>query len=362
MEELLVFIRLRDLCRLQKAYERRLKAHATMSRRLLDRIRDYRSDALTRWSKTLSIKGSTWSMLKPRSVTSATDTKFEVLRDMSVFATGPNIRPDTYTLVAEVPLERITAIRLEVLTDARLPKGGPGRASNGNFVLSGLRVFRVTPGTRKKQRFRTQVARADFSQTNRQVTSVLGDNPGDGWAIYPHVGKDHVAVFEFREPIVNSRSARAQLVIELDHQLHHDHNLGRFRLSVTSARSPVPLRAPAARLGEIIKRPLDKWTGEDVLLAVQHFGYREEALDRLIAAEERHRSSQPKSPSETTKAQVISEMTPKRKTHVHLRGDFLSKGEAVSAGTPSVLPPLSMRGAKPDRLDLARWLVSQQIR
>jgi hypothetical protein len=50
-----------------------------------------------------------------------------------------------------------------------------------------------------------------------------------------------------------------------------------------------------------------------------------------------------------------------RVTHVHLRGDFLDRGEAVQPGTPAVLPPLAARndtgGASPDRLDLARWLV-----
>ncbi|MBM3823443.1 MAG: DUF1549 domain-containing protein [Verrucomicrobia bacterium] len=47
-----------------------------------------------------------------------------------------------------------------------------------------------------------------------------------------------------------------------------------------------------------------------------------------------------------------------RPTHVHVRGDFLRRGEAVSPGVPAFLPPLATRGALPDRLDLARWLVS----
>ncbi len=47
---------------------------------------------------------------------------------------------------------------------------------------------------------------------------------------------------------------------------------------------------------------------------------------------------------------------PTRPTHVMIRGDFLRKGVAVSPGTPGVLPALS--GSS--RLDLAKWLVSQE--
>ena len=49
-----------------------------------------------------------------------------------------------------------------------------------------------------------------------------------------------------------------------------------------------------------------------------------------------------------------------RPTSIHLRGDFLQKGEAVTPGTPAVLPPLKAAGAAPTRLDLAKWLVSPE--
>jgi hypothetical protein len=57
---------------------------------------------------------------------------------------------------------------------------------------------------------------------------------------------------------------------------------------------------------------------------------------------------------------VVAERPERRTTHVHLRGDFLRPGARVEPGVPAVLPPLAPRGEKPDRLDLARWLVSPQ--
>lgn len=54
---------------------------------------------------------------------------------------------------------------------------------------------------------------------------------------------------------------------------------------------------------------------------------------------------------------VASRKENPRTSYVHLRGDYRSRGEDVSPGTPAVLPPLSPRGAAADRLDFARWLV-----
>jgi hypothetical protein len=61
-----------------------------------------------------------------------------------------------------------------------------------------------------------------------------------------------------------------------------------------------------------------------------------------------------------TLAQAVRELDKPRVTNVHLRGDFLSPGPEVNAGTLEVLPPLTTRGKRPDRLDLARWLVDKR--
>ena len=42
--------------------------------------------------------------------------------------------------------------------------------------------------------------------------------------------------------------------------------------------------------------------------------------------------------------------------HILIRGQYDKPGEKVSPATPSFLPPLKARGARPDRLDLARWM------
>jgi len=54
---------------------------------------------------------------------------------------------------------------------------------------------------------------------------------------------------------------------------------------------------------------------------------------------------------------VMADQAERRKTFVLAIGSYQSPGEEVTAATPGILPPLSEPDS-PDRLDLARWLVS----
>ncbi|MDX1565479.1 MAG: PSD1 and planctomycete cytochrome C domain-containing protein, partial [Phycisphaeraceae bacterium] len=58
---------------------------------------------------------------------------------------------------------------------------------------------------------------------------------------------------------------------------------------------------------------------------------------------------------------VMQELPAKkrRKTHIQIRGNFLDKGKRVRAGVPSAFHPLP-KGAKPDRLGVAKWIVSRE--
>ena len=47
-----------------------------------------------------------------------------------------------------------------------------------------------------------------------------------------------------------------------------------------------------------------------------------------------------------------------RKTHIHIRGSFLSKGPEVTAGVPAAFHPLETE--TPDRADLADWLLDER--
>jgi hypothetical protein len=57
---------------------------------------------------------------------------------------------------------------------------------------------------------------------------------------------------------------------------------------------------------------------------------------------------------------VLSELPQPRKTTVFIKGDFTRPADEVTPGTPAVLHPLEHPPGPPNRLDLAKWLVSPQ--
>ena len=82
-----------------------------------------------------------WKTLAPLGIAAAKGTTFTGLPDGSILPKGERPDVEVYTVKMRADLrEKITAIRLEMLPDDSLPAHGPGRADNGNGVLSTLSV------------------------------------------------------------------------------------------------------------------------------------------------------------------------------------------------------------------------------
>src|SRR5690606_16122564 len=84
-------------------------------------------------------------------------------------------------------------------------------------------------------------------------------------------------------------------------------------------------------------------------------------LKKLQAAVDEHAQKAPAPPD--SKAQSVAEQQyTARETRVFPRGEFLraAEGALVAPAVAPFLPKLVARGERPDRLDLARWLVSNE--
>src|SRR5688572_12664111 len=81
-----------------------------------------------------------WVVIKPVKLVSAGGATFTPKSDGSIAVSGANPDKDSWTLDFEVDVRGITALRLEALADAALPESGPGRATNGNFVLNEMEL------------------------------------------------------------------------------------------------------------------------------------------------------------------------------------------------------------------------------
>ncbi len=204
--------------------------------------------------------------------------KLEVQPDGSVFATAfpeSRLAAGNYQLSGKTPLENVTAIKLEMLPDDRLPNNGPGTAPDGNFVLSEFNVSATALSPAGGQRVKGGVPqelrnpKADFEQANFAVTEALKKGNRDrGWAVSPEGGFRHEATFEFAKPVVFKGGS--QFIIQMSQPFQNGrYNLGRFRLWVTS--SPVVRFGVAKAVADAIKTPAAKRTAEQKAALVTHF-------------------------------------------------------------------------------------------
>ena len=95
---------------------------------------------------------TTWIELTPISATATGDTTLTINDDNSILASGTSPNTSVYTVVAASPLLKVTGFRLEMLTDPSLPTDGPGRAFNGNLVLTEFQVDAADASERKRRR------------------------------------------------------------------------------------------------------------------------------------------------------------------------------------------------------------------
>jgi hypothetical protein len=189
------------------------------------------------WAKAMA-GGAAWSVLRMNEARSTSGTSLQREADGSVFAEGTTPANDTYELSGATPLKQITAIRLEVLSDPRLPGNGPGRAADGNFVLTQFAVFKTRNGGASTQPVEIESARASVQQDKFGIEGTLDDKDETGWAIAPHVGRPAEATFYPKEPI-----SGGMLTIRLEQKAKlPQYTLGRVRIWVTN--NPQPDAAP----------------------------------------------------------------------------------------------------------------------
>lgn len=162
---------------------------------------------------------------------------------------------DTYIITAGVPLSKITALRLDVIADKSLPKGGPGRQDNGNLTLSEIEVNIFEAGTKQPVKPKFSRATADFDQQGWTAAMAIDGSTTNGWGIHPAVGVSHHAVFELAEPL--TLKADAKMTVTLKQWSGRSHLIGSFRLSVTD-ESSVRAAAMPALAQEALKLPAEK--------------------------------------------------------------------------------------------------------
>ena len=312
-----------------------------------------------------------WQPLRPQTLESAQGVTLTLREDGSILASGTNPPIDTYTLsIADLPAG-VTAIRLEVLPDDSLPQRGPGRAGNGNFVLSEFRGEVIAAdGTRTALQFQNPTA--TYEQTGAAggnpygkwaVAAALdGDAKGKtwGWAIMEQVGRTQAVVFETAADL--TLPAGSKVAIYLDQNLDNpQHTIGCFRLAVTTAARPHAANsALPAEVLTLLSIPAADRTATQLADLAKHY---RSAAPLLQPARERlaQLAEKRKQLDAQIRSTLITESVMPRPVRVLSRGNWMDeKGELVTAGFPEILAPRELPNRPLNRLDLAEWIISPQ--
>jgi mono/diheme cytochrome c family protein len=233
------------------------------------------------WVKSgAKIDGQVWTVLDLTNRQSKAGATFKKMEDGSWLVEGKNGDSDEYTFKAALPYvvpplggfgtsstqgaaeppkggtTYVTGLRLEALSDPSMPKGGPGRADNGNIGLSRIRIFAGT----NEVKIAKAVATFQQNTNNLAIASALDEDPKTGWAVDPQFGKNQAAVFTFAEPI----RERGELTVKLEFGLNTRHNIGRPRLSVISGVEPtLDGEVVSPKIAGILAGDLAKASDED---------------------------------------------------------------------------------------------------
>ena len=307
--------------------------------------------------------------------------KLSLLKDNSLLCAGYAPTRATFRVSGKTKLANVTAIRLELLTDPNLPRGGPGRSFKGTCALTQIKIeARPTAGDAKDAEFKIADATADFQQAEAPLEPNFDDRSGkprivgpvkfaiDGkdetaWGIDDGSGRrnqDRKAVFRLEKPIEFAPGAQLTISLMQNHggwnsDDHQNNLLGRFRISVTAAKENLQADPLPKRVREILAIPRGERSESQT---AEIFAFWRTTQSDWKEANERIDSLWQQWPAGTT-ALVLQARVEPRETRMLKRGDFLRPAGAVAPGVPAILPALPA-GAPLSRLTLARWLVDRK--
>ena len=333
------------------------------------------------WEKTVSGNQPEWTVVRP-AVDPESDggQKYILQEDGSFLCLGYAPTKHTAKMEARTDLQKITAVRMELLNDPNLPLGGPGRSVKGAGALTEFRV-EAAPADHpeKKEKIKFVKATADVNPPEAPLAPIFDDKSGkkrvtgpvtyaiDGnketaWTTDCGPGRRNLprkAVFLAEKPFGFPKGTVLTFYVEQDHggwnsDDNQNYNLGRFRLSLTTRpgaeADPLP-----ARVREILTMPPDQRTPAQEGAV---FSYWRTTVPQWRDANDRIESLWKQHPEGESQL-VLQRQAKPRTTHMLKRGDFLKPGKAVTPGVPGSLHQLPPDAPR-DRLTFAKWLVDRR--
>jgi hypothetical protein len=338
------------------------------------------AERLARWEDSVSGSQPEWTIIQATEDDTSGGQKMYRLKDGSYLCQGYAPTKHDVVVTATTQVQNITAIRLEQLNDPNLPLGGPGRSIKGTSALTEFKV-KVKPFGKPGEEAWVKFvkASADINPPEKPLEAIYYDKTDKtrvtGAVDFAIDGKDETAWSIDLGPGRRNKACKAVFVaetpiafpdgVELEVHLvqnhggwnsddNQNHNLGRFRLSVTAAADPsadpLPVDVRAA-----LAIPREQRTPSQI---ASLFSYWRGTVPEFQSANEKIEELWKQHPEGSSQL-VLNERAELRMTHLLERGDFLKPAAPVAPGVPAFLHPLPV-GAPPTRLTFARWLADRQ--
>lgn len=181
-----------------------------------------------------------WQVLEATEATSMANARLTPQADGSILVSGDTPANDVYTVISPANPAGATALRVEALTDDRLPLRGPGRDRSGQFVLSRVEAQAIgepaagaLPPIGAVDLTWNDVA-ADDEFNIFRASFLLNPRKSMGWSVTP--GGNHQAVLSLSNV---EMAPTARLSVRLVFQAQGSISigtLGRFRLSLARGK------------------------------------------------------------------------------------------------------------------------------
>lgn len=283
-------------------------------------------------------------------------------------------------------LSRVTAVRLEAMTDPGVPDSRSGYF-DGNFLLSEIEVL-VTPAGGKATPVKLKSAQADHEQAKFPVAHAIDGKPATAWSVDGDIVRGgRTAVFTFAAPVEKADKSTFTVRLKQGIKGKQQQFMTRARVSFTDVAEPKldPVDAipadvmeamTAAGVFERAQFPLlNTRVSVDDGPAVRATALKRDVSSPVVTAYFRWIDPQRKplwqkfmTTSRQAKAMaangtavmVMQEMAKPRDTYLLKRGlyDHPDKSQKLQRGLPAAL--YGGKSQPKDRLELARWLVSAE--
>ncbi len=342
------------------------------------------------WENSIRAHDFNWTTLTPLSIKTMHPVDVNTNQDDSVLVNGKNPDQETYLVTTNVDSDS-KSFRLEVLPHKSLPKQGPGRAGNGNFVVTELIAIPGDPSSQFEtlkqsisqwpEELRAKTIR--FKNASATIEQEAGGNSHPdkkwsaasaidldargsswGWAILPESGKPNELVVQLQDD--QPLPEQVTFVIQQFHG-QGSHTLGHFRLSQSQSADATaePTRKLPDSIQSIVKLKETDRTAEQKKQISDYYisiAPRYEATRKKIAdLTQQHETIA----QQHTRPTLITVSVKPREIRVLARGNWMDKtGEIVQPDVPDILggknwDDEALADNRPTRLELANWIVDE---